>query len=94
MRSTRKPWHRSKWLRGSLLLWQEILGNVARVMVVFVRGMEDLWSLWIGIMAPYPCTTPLARTLARILALARALALALALPVPSSTTLHRHRVTS
>ena len=41
-------------------------------------GLEDLWSPWIGISAPYPCDTALALPLA--LALALALWLALALP--------------
>ena len=39
-----------------------------------LRGLEALWSPWIGISAPYPCATAL--TLALVLALALALALA------------------
>ncbi len=56
-----------------------------------VRGLEDLWSPWIGISNPYPCATAL--TLALALALRLALALALALPNPLQhrllTTLRR-----
>ena len=55
------------------------LGNVARVMAVFVRGQQDLWSPWIGTSASYPCATPLPSSLTLTLTLALALALALAL---------------
>ena len=66
----------------------EILGNIAGALSILLRGLEALWSPWIGISAPYPCATAL--TLALVLALALALALAparlaLALPRP----LHR-----
>jgi hypothetical protein len=45
----------------------EILGNIARPLSILLRGLEALWSPWIGISAPYPCAT-------LVLALALALA--------------------
>ena len=67
----------------------EILGNIAGALSILLRGLEALWSPWIGISAPYPCATAL--TLALVLALALALALAparLALALPTRP-LHR-----
>ncbi len=68
---------------------QEPQGNIARPLSILLRGLEALWSPWIGISAPYPCTTAL--TLALVLAIALALALAparLALALPTRS-LHR-----
>ena len=56
-----------------------------------LRGLEALWSPWIGISAPYPCATALTLALVLVLALALALALAparLALALPTRS-LHR-----
>ena len=82
-------------LSSRLQLWgslrsPEILGNIARPLSILLRGLEALWSPWIGISVPYPCATAL--TLALVLALALALALApvrLALALPTSRPLHR-----
>ena len=67
MRSTRK--HRSKWLRGTLIRCQEILGSVACVLAILLRWLEGLWSPWIGIRAPYPYATFLPLPLALALAI-------------------------
>ena len=66
---------RSHW-PWRMLPSPEILGNIARPLSILLRGLEALWSPWIGISAPYPCATAL--TLALVLSLALALALALA----------------
>ena len=59
----------------------EILGNIARPLSILLRGLEALWSPWIGISAPYPCATALTLVLTLALALALAPAwLALAPP--------------
>ena len=63
----------------------EILRNIAGPLSILLRGLEALWSPWIGISAPYPCATALTLPLVLALALALALAparLALALPRP------------
>jgi hypothetical protein len=69
------------------LIFAEILGDIACPLSILLRGLEALWSPWIGISAPYPCATAL--TLALVLTLALALALA-----PARLTLARplHRL--
>ena len=54
-RSIRK--HRSQWLRGTYSYSLPILGNVACVLAILLRGLEGLWSPCIGIGAPYPYST-------------------------------------
>jgi hypothetical protein len=71
------------------LIFAEILGDIACPLSILLRGLEALWSPWIGISAPYPCATAL--TLALVLTLALALALAparLTLALPTRP-LHR-----
>ena len=70
----------------------EILGNIARPLSILLRGLEALWSPWIGISAPYPCATAL--TLALVLVLALALALAPARLAPALPTRPLHRLTT
>ena len=65
------------------LIFAEILGDIACPLSILLRGLEALWSPWIGISAPYPCDTVLALALALALAPAR---LTLALP---TRPLHR-----
>ena len=81
----------SHWLWGSLRS-PEILGNIARLQSIMLRGLEALWSPWIGISAPYPCATAL--TLALVLVLALALALAPARLAPALDTRSLHRLTT
>ena len=38
------------------LIFAEILGDIACPLSILLRGLEALWSPWIGISAPY---TPL-----------------------------------
>ena len=75
MRSTCK--HRSQWLRGTLVRSQEILGSVACVPAILLRGLEGLRSPRIVLPAPTLLRTPCPYT--TFLALALNLALALVL---------------
>jgi hypothetical protein len=66
--------------------------DCARPLSILLRGLEALWSPWIGISAPYPCATAL--TLPLVLALALALALAPARLAPALDTRSLHRLTT